>query len=122
MKTIKVLLIGSFAVLLMLLVPSLSRAYYDAATGHIEMLAPSETQEVQTGGGEAPYVSTAPSQFSNDAAASGRLEILAPSETSEILTGGGETINAGTVPSRFSNDAATSGNIEMLAPSESPSE
>ncbi len=113
---------GSFAVLLMLLVPSLSRAYYDADTGHIEMLAPSESQPVQTGGGETPYVLTAPSQFSNDAAASGRVEILAPSETPEMLIGGGETINAGTVPSRFSNDAAASGRLEMLAPSESPSE
>ncbi len=113
---------GSVAGLLMLLVPSLSLAYYDADTGHIEMLAPSETQPVQTGGGETPYVLTAPSQFSNDSAASGRVEMLAPSETSEILTGGGESINAGTVPSRFSNDAAASGRLEMLAPSESPSE
>ncbi len=66
----------------MLLVPSLSQAgFYDSDTGHIEMLTPSETQQVQSGGGETLSARTAPSPFSNDAAASGHLEMLAPSES-----------------------------------------
>ena len=122
MKSIRVLLIGSVAGLLMLLVPTLSQAYYDADTGHIEMLAPSETQQLQSGGGETPYVRTTPSYFSNDASAYGRIEMLAPSETPNMQTGGGEILYVRTAPSQFSNDAAASGHLEMLAPSESPSE
>ena len=122
MKSIKILLMGSVAGLLMLLAPTLSQAYYDADTGHIEMLAPSESQPVQSGGGETPYVRTAPSHFSNDAAASGRIEMLAPSESQPVQSGGGETPYVRTAPSRFSNDAAASGRIEMLAPSESSAE
>ncbi len=123
MKDMRFLLMGLLAGLLMLLVPSLSQAgFYDAHTGHIEMLAPSETQQVQTGGGETLYVRMARSQFSNDLAAFGRIEMLSPSETQQIQTGGGETPHARTAPSPFSNDAAASGHLEMLAPSESPSE
>ncbi len=123
MKAIKFLLMGLLAGLLMLLVPSLSQAgFYDSDTGHIEMLTPSETQQVQSGGGETPYVRMAPSQFSNDVAALGRIQLLAPSETQPIQTGGGETPFARTAPSPFSNDAAASGHLEMLAPSESPAQ
>ena len=113
---IEVLLTGLMAALLAVTLPVSTRTAYAFDTGHIERLIPAESMEVETGGGEAPWVEYQPSfVLSNDA---GYIERLLPAEpqVSEEAMGGGESRRIEYAePLKFSHDA---GHIERLLPAD----
>jgi hypothetical protein len=98
--------------------PVLSKtAYADDFNAVITRLSPSESMEVETGGGETPWVALKSTPLGYD---TGHIENLIPSESiiPEEAVGGGETSRMELKPTKFGNNA---GNIERLLPSEDPS-
>ncbi len=114
MKGIEVLLIGAVVALVVVMVPLVSQKAYAADTVlYIERLVPAESQEVETGGGEIPWVSLSPIVRGND---TGRIEQLLPADSAEVEMGGGEIPRVLMTPFERGHDT---GRIERLLPAES---
>jgi hypothetical protein len=111
MKGIEFLLIGAMVALVAVTVPFVSQTAYAADIGYIERLVPAESQEVETGGGETPWVSLEPFARGNDTS---MIEQLLPAESGELETGGGEASPVLMTPFERGNDPAY---IERLLPS-----
>ena len=109
------ILIGAMIALFVVAVPLVSQKAYAADTGYIELLVPAESQELEMGGGETPFVPMEPVVLGND---SGFIERLLPAESEELETGGGETAPMDWVPIapvELGHDASY---IERLLPSD----
>ncbi len=113
MKGREILLIAVMTTLVVIVVPLVSQKAYAADTGYIELLIPAESREVETGGGETPFVPMEPAVLGNH---TGHIERLVPAETQETETGGGEIPFVPMEPVVLGNDA---GFIERLLPAES---
>jgi len=113
MKGIEALLIAVIVALVAVTVPVRSQKAYADVNAYIERLVPADSQEVETGGGETPWVFMSPIERGND---TGRIEQLLPAESQEVETGGGETPSVLMSPFERGNDT---GRIERLLPAES---
>ena len=113
MKEIKILLVGVMAAFVAVAVQFVPQAGYAEDIGYIERLVPAESMEVETGGGETPFVEVEPFVRGNDP---GYIERLLPAESLEAETGGGETLYVEMEPFVRGNDP---GYIERLLPAES---
>lgn len=109
MKAILFLLLGVMTALFV--AATVPGATY-AADFRIENLTPSETPEVETGGGVTSWALMVSAGFIDDA---GYVERLRPSESGEVEMGGGEIPSVLMAPTEFTNDA---GYIERLRPAE----
>jgi len=115
-RAIQVLLTGIIAALVAVTLPVLTRTAYAVDTGHIERVIPAESMEVETGGGETPFVENGPSfELSNNTVYIERL-LPAESQGSEEAMGGGESNWMDySKPLEFSHDASR---IERLLPAD----
>ena len=103
---------GVAALFVTVALPVLSETVYAAGVnGYVERVSPSESTEVEKGGGNTLLVAMKWPAFGNDA---GHVERLLASESSEEAIGGGETILTELKPTWFERDA---GHVERLLPS-----
>jgi hypothetical protein len=106
------LTVGVAALFVTVALPVPSETVFAAGVnGYVERVSPSESTEVEKGGGNTLLVAMKWPAFGNDA---GHVERLLASESSEEATGGGETTLTELKPTRFGHDAGYS---ERLLPS-----
>jgi hypothetical protein len=113
MNGIKILLTGIMVAVVAVLLPFAAHPAYGDFNGHIQALVPSESGNVETGGGESPAWLTQPFEGTYD---TGHLEQLLPSESFVgAETGAGESGRILLAPAKLEHDT---GKIELLLPSD----